>query len=152
MGRINLLKGEFPEAKFIFIHRDPVEAIQSAKKLWKLNKTFSYEEYSESQVERILIKQYQEFYNSFMSESANIEYIDVKFKELITDSLDIIEFIYKRTGLAGWEKSKPDINNIIQKRTTNDGTLTKYQTNSILNDDQILKIRTELGYVPLNET
>ena len=147
MGRIQLLRNKFPGAKFIFIHRDPFVAITSAKRLWKLNSSFSFEEYSESTVEKILIAQYTTMYDLFKAQGGHTVCLNITFENLITDTSGTIKMIYKNLGLEGWEDAKDRINAITIKRKKAT-TSTIQNIPPFLNEaTKIHAIRKELGYL-----
>jgi hypothetical protein len=137
----------FPGAKFIFIHRDPFLSIPSTKLIWKLNRAFSFEEYSEDEVEDILISQYQAFYGLFKAQSGSDICHEVSFEQLITDSAGTMEIIYKNLGLEGWEEDRPKIASIQAKRKKIAAIRFEGQIPAFLKkSDRILEIRSELGY------
>lgn len=147
MGRINLLQKNFPEAKFIFIHRDSFESILSAKRLWKLNRAFSFEKYSETDVEDILINQYQCFYKLFKAQSGHLVCTSIAFERLINDSLGTIQLIYNKLGLKGWEKVRSEIDSINSKRKKSTNVKpAKVVPLFLQNSVSINTIRKELGY------
>jgi omega-hydroxy-beta-dihydromenaquinone-9 sulfotransferase len=147
MGRIKLLREAFPGAKFIFIHRDPFESIPSAKRLWKLNRAFAFREYSESDVENILVTQYQCLYELFKAQSGYTVCTSISFDKLITDPLGTLEFIYNKLGLGEWEKAIPGINSIRAKRKKDPGIKPFQKVPLFLREaGSIQTIRKELGY------
>lgn len=148
MGRTDLLTHAFQNPRFIFIHRDPAEAIRSARKLWNLNKPFIYEDFTSPMVESLLIQQYADFYSLFSAQTARIEYAEVRFTELITDPLPVIDLIYKRLGLTGSKKSEAAILAVIKKqRNFKNQRPEPTIPVSLLRDERIRKIRSELGYL-----
>jgi len=147
MGRIGLLQEMFPDAKFIFIHRDPYISIPSTKMIWKLNNVFSFEEYTESDVEDILIEQYQGFYELFKAQSGHTVCTTITFEQLIRDSTATMGYIYKELGLEGWEKAKPGISAIQAKRKKSTILRLDDQIPAFLQKaGYIREIRNELGY------
>ncbi len=146
-GRIDLLKNNFPDAKFIFIHRDPFVSISSARRLWKLNLAFSFEAYSEAQVENILIKQYECIYELFKNQNGFKECTTVTFEELVHDASKTMEFIYTNLKLEGWNTAKPMIDSVCEKRKQNPNLKQVQAIPLFLQQAGMIKtIRRELGY------
>ncbi|NNC94731.1 MAG: sulfotransferase [Chitinophagales bacterium] len=150
--RVGLLKKEFPGLKCIFIHRDPFESISSAQLLWKLNNSFSFEEYTQTEAEQILLDQYKSFYNAFNEQSSSIDLYTLKFEDLVSDTEYSIKEIYNSLKLTNWDIDYPAIQRTIQKRNRKEEVL-KRQPPPFVQDPEIIRIRADLGYVDgQNET
>lgn len=145
MGRIQLLQKTFPEAKFVFIHRDPFECIVSAKRLWRLNQTFAFENYTEEDAEKILILQYQSFYKLFMAHHGDIICTTITFDNLIKDAPGTLEFLYNKLDLGEWEQAKHLVKSVELKRKISTVKSPQRIVPPFINQ-AIKVIRKELGY------
>jgi hypothetical protein len=146
MGRVQILQSCFKRSKFIFIHRDPGDAIRSAMRLWKLNRPFVYESFDDATVDRILVYQYQVFYDLFRSHGPSAFCPEVRFQELILQPVQVMKTIYDELDLKGWANAMVKINETVAKRNIpNQPVLNPRNIAPVLNE-HLLRIRSELGY------
>lgn len=148
LARTELLHELFPNAKFIHIHRDPYTAIISARRLWKLNRSFSFENYSNDKVDKILVHQYVSFYNSFYSAKESKDILTINFNSLVNETEKTIYRIYKELGLDGYE----DITSLIHKNIESSRSIPRNNnlqelSPEIINSTNLREIRKSLGYL-----
>lgn len=150
-GRIHWLKETFPEARFIFIHRDPYQCIEASKHLWKLNGAFSFEEFDDSMVEKILQFQFLSFYRLLKAQSTDTLISTITFQELVEKTLGTMELVYNLLGLTNFEEAKPKIMTIEKLRKRNNVQNKSQKTpDYLINNWLIGDIRRELGYIDSN--
>ena len=117
-ARIKVLKEMFPNAKFIFIHRNPFDVYKSTEHLYKKTiksqflQRFSDEEISESVIScyELVMKQYLDL-KKFIPED---QLTEISFNDLSNSPLSELERIYKTLNMAGFEKIKPSFESYIQ--------------------------------------
>ncbi|WP_242118840.1 sulfotransferase family protein [Aestuariivivens sediminicola] len=102
-ARVKTLLEIFPNAKFIYINRDPYEIIYSTIRLWKKGlQVFSLQRYNDILIEDLVFKYFKAFHKKYISEKdfiplANL--IEVKYDDLKTDPLSVIKTIYHKFNL-----------------------------------------------------
>ena len=142
MARTPILQKMYPDALFVFIHRNPLECIHSAKRIWKLNQPYSFESYSETVVKEIIENQYATFYYNFKINIKKNINCTVKFEDLVTQPEKTIELIYSKLSLHLNKTSRIKTYSLIKKDKKSYNIKEKY-----LNNFEIIKnICLELGY------
>ena len=117
-ARIKILIDMFPNAKFIFIHRNPYEVYKSTEHLYKKTiqsqflQKFNDEEISECVIScyELVMKQYLELKNSIPKDQLT----EISFNELSNKPLITLERIYHELNIDGFEKIKPSFKTYIQ--------------------------------------
>jgi len=96
-GRVRELLELFPDAKFIFIHRDPATVYRSAKKLT---------------IEKLIIENNREIIDKYLKERIMIpdgNLVEIAYRDLETAPWDTIQKIYTCLGLSGLDQAEPSI-------------------------------------------
>lgn len=140
--RIPILLEMFPDAKFIFIHRDPYTVYKSSIHLRKtlfaengLGKP--YLEDMEEQMMELYTKLF-ETYESTKHLIPDGHLHEVRFEDLESDPLGQMRQVYDKLGLSGWQT----IESAIQAELP---ALSKYQKNTYNMDERLMrKIYTRL--------
>jgi len=111
-GRVKVLLELFPNAKFIFIHRNPYEVYASTKYLYQKAVTTQFlQEFSENEMEERVLYCYEksQTVNSFdkhlISEGSVFE---VSFKELEKQPIESLNQMYSHLNISGFSKNKPN--------------------------------------------
>jgi len=126
-ARIKLLLELYPNAKFINIHRNPINVFKSTRRLHqtaiKLTNLQSNVKYDiDSRILSTYRKLYEAYfkYSNFISKS---NLVNVSFEELENKSEIIIEKLYSELGLSNYEVMKPKLISYL-------GTLEGYKKNN----------------------
>ena len=135
-ARIKVLKEMFPNAKFIFIHRNPFDVYKSTEHLYKKTiksqflQKFSDEEISECVIScyELVMKQYLDL-KKFIPED---QLTEISFNDLSNSPLSELERIYKTLNITGFEKIKPSFESYIQDQKN-------YQKNKFIELPEELK-------------
>jgi hypothetical protein len=110
-GRIRILLEMFPDAKFIYIHRNPFHVFKSTRKLYaKTLPMLCMQEFYEEEVRDNILHIYQKMFEWYEDEkdlipSANL--VEVKFEDLEADLVGNMGQLYERLSLPGYEKALP---------------------------------------------
>lgn len=145
MARLNHLKSRFPSASFIFIHRDPEACISSARRLWKLNRSFSFQRYSEEKVREILLHQFKTFYELFEADGGFENCIEIRFEKLISDASLELERLYKTLMWEGWTAVRPQV--LLLEQVRRQKNPTPLTVDAYLREDKFIRsMRKKLGY------
>lgn len=134
--RIPVLLELFPDAKFIFIHRDPYVVYKSTI---HMRKTLFTENglgkpYFEG-IEEEILRPYLQLFDTYeetkhLIPAGNLH--EVRFEDLEKDPLGQMRQIYDRLSLPGWQNVEPKIQAEVP-------ALTKYQKNTYNMDEQLMR-------------
>lgn len=111
-GRINLLLQMFPDAKFIFIYRNPYKVFLSTKKLYKkfIFEHMAFHDISDNELENIMLRLAKIGYIKYFKDRELIKngnLIEVKFEEFVKNPIKNLEKIYNTLNIDDFEKAKP---------------------------------------------
>jgi hypothetical protein len=99
-ARIKLLLSLFPNAKFIFIHRNPYEVYASNKRFWEVtNKIYALGGVKSVDSNSIILETYAEMTNQYLLDRELIQdgrLIEIAYGELITNPIETMRKIYER--------------------------------------------------------
>lgn len=108
--RIEKLLELYPEARFIFIHRNPYDVFYSNKKLWNtLLSNLALQNFTERQMEAEIIYVYKKLMNSYLEQRSKIpegQLAEIRFKNLMADPVNQIELAYKKLNLSGFKEAE----------------------------------------------
>lgn len=110
-SRIKELLELYPNAKFINLHRNPYDVIQSTRHLHKkIVQGQALEFFSLKEREEMVLEHYRETMKKNINELNLIpkgNVVDVRFDDLEEDSIKEMEKIYTTLGLPNFNKAKP---------------------------------------------
>lgn len=110
-GRVKELLELFPDAKFIFIHRDPYTVFKSTQKLHnRMISSQLLQHCSQAEIENIIIEDNRDILQKYLGERALIpdgNLVEIGFKQLENSPLETLESIYKELNLDGFESARP---------------------------------------------
>jgi hypothetical protein len=99
-GRIPILLEMFPNAKFIFLHRDPYEVFLSTRNLYKKTLPFAQlQEISNEEIDANILTFYKDMMQHYLSDRDLIpprNLIEVGYRELDHSPLPVMRRIYNR--------------------------------------------------------
>lgn len=108
--RISILLEMFPQAKFIYLHRNPYHLFYSMRNMWKraILKFYSLQPISETELDEIvfghfayLLDQYEK--QKHLIPPANL--IEISYEKLKQDPFRALDKIYDRLSLPGFESA-----------------------------------------------
>ena len=109
-GRVKILLELFPNAKFLFIHRNPYEVYSSTKFLYeKAVKTQFLQEFSEKEIEERIIYCYEKSMQKYLEDKHLIpegSLFEISFNELETQPINSLEKIYSNLNISDFNKNK----------------------------------------------
>lgn len=112
-GRLRELKELYPNAKFIYIHRNPYEVYRSTRKLYKKTiGTQFLQEMDEAGIQDMIFNNYKGMMQQYLEQRDLLgaeQLIEVSFQELIADGEGTISKIYKQLNLLGWETAQSEV-------------------------------------------
>ena len=116
-GRLKVLSELFPNAKYVFLMRNPYTVFESTRNFF-LNTIAPLELHSISveQMEQNILSNYMELYRAYKEQKQFVpegNLIEVKFEDVEQDAMGITEHIYQALSLPGWENAREDIEKYI---------------------------------------
>ncbi len=144
-GRIPLILDLVPNAKFIYIQRDPFKATLSESLALKvMMDECTLEDFTLAQLEEAVIDNYGVLFDKYNKDKSRVpsdRLVEIKFEDLMHDPMPEIEKIYRQLGLGGFKKAKENIVSYLNQEKD-------YQHNSYdFSPSFIKKVRSKLGHV-----
>ncbi len=117
-GRLKALTELFPDAKFVYLMRNPYTVFESTRSFF-LNTIHPLELHSipQEQFEQNILRNYMELYHAYKEQKQFVpkeNIIEVKFEDIERNPLEMIEDIYRRLRIPGWEEARADITAYIE--------------------------------------
>ncbi len=137
-ARVKELLSLFPNAKFIYISRDPVHIYASCKRLWEMIiKKYALENYSAINLQQVILETYSGAMNSYLHHKALIpqgRLLEISYENFIKRPLETLQHVYEKLELGDFEHCKNAINSHANEQKnyrTLEHTLNKYELNTI---------------------
>lgn len=117
-GRIKALLDLFPDAKFIFLHRDPYRVFHSTRRLYdKMVSTQFLQYISEEEIEDLIIDQNRRIMQKYIQDrdlipSGNL--LEISFEQLEEQPMEIVEEIYRKLDQPGFEDARTPIRKYLE--------------------------------------
>lgn len=110
-AKVKELLKMYPEAKFIFIYRNPVVTYLSTCRFFlTLLPTTALERYDEKIVKQRIIENYKKLMRDYL-ETRNLipheNLIEIKFEDFEIKNLEVLKSIYKKFNLDTWQQAEP---------------------------------------------
>jgi len=110
-GRIKILLEAFPQAKFIYIYRNPITVFESTKGLiTKTIPTLKFQEINEQWAEEMIFDLYKRLINDYEQTKHLIpkgNLVEVKFEDFEKNTVNGLADIYKAINLKGLDTALP---------------------------------------------
>ena len=108
-GRVRELVKMFPNAKFIYLMRNPYTVFESTRSFFTNTiQPLKLEDISPEELEKNILTVYERLYHKYEADKACIptgNLIEVKFEDFEADALGITEKIYRTLSLPGWDEA-----------------------------------------------
>ncbi len=112
-GRVRELVKMFPNAKFIYLMRNPYTVFESTRSFFTNTiQPLKLEEYGNERIESDILSIYEKLYHRYKADRDCIpegNLVEIKFEDFEADALGMTEDIYRRLSLPGWEEARPAI-------------------------------------------
>lgn len=112
-GRIKEILEMFPQAKFIYLMRNPYTVFESTRSFF--NNTIiplQLQKISPEEMENNILEAYTRLYHTYEEEKKLIpegNLIEIKFEDFEANALEMTEKIYKTLSIPGFEQARPAI-------------------------------------------
>jgi len=136
-ARVRMLLDMFPNAKFVFIHRNPFEVFSSTLHMrshtdWE---NFFHQPWegwdAEREQQTILLG--QRIFERFVEDRHLIpekNYFEIAYSDLCGNEMQVMENLYSHLDLPNWDKAKPELESYV-------ASLSGYQRNQLTIDDRV---------------
>ena len=119
-GRIKALSELFPQARFVYLMRNPYTVFESTRSFYMGTiKPLWFHTITEEEMEQNILRNYMELYHAYKEQKQSLpqgSLYEVRFEDIERDALATTENIYRKLGIPGWEESKPAIEKYIQSK------------------------------------
>lgn len=135
-ARPGLLRQIWPNAKFIHIHRNPLKVFMSMRNFYHaLFSEFALQDWSHVDIDAIIFATYERMMERLQQETADLpseQFIELRFEDFQADPMTLIEQIYRRLDIPGFEQAQPAFTRYID-------SVSGYQKNSFTASDDVRK-------------
>lgn len=147
-GRIRTLLEMYPNAKFIYLKRNPYTVFESTRSFFTNTiRPLQLQNISPGQLEANIIEVYRRLYYKYEEEKHLIpqgNLIEIKFEDFEADAFAMTRDIYERLRLPGFDQAKADIEKYLGKKKG-------YKKNQYQYEDRTVKIVEENWDMALKE-
>ncbi len=116
-GRIKVLLEMFPNAKFIYIHRNPIEVFLSTQNFYKkMLPPLQLQDISDEDIDSSIIEIYKRIMKDYIEQKELISkgnLVEVSFEHLEKEPTEVLESIYKTIHLDGYKDAAPNFERYI---------------------------------------
>lgn len=139
-GRVKELIKMFPNAKFIYLMRNPYTVLESTRSFFTNTiQPLKLQDISNEEIEKNIISIYAKLYHQYEAEKHLIpegNLIEVKFEDFEADAMGMTQKIYESLNLKGFDEAKGAIQNYV-------GEKKGYKKNKYKYDDRTIKLVEE---------
>ncbi|MBR1902105.1 MAG: sulfotransferase [Bacteroidaceae bacterium] len=119
-GKVKTLVEMFPNAKFIYLVRNPYTVFESTRSFFTQTiAPLQLNTISQEEMEQNILYGYRELYDAYQEQKKFIpegNLFEVKFEEFEKNALEITEQIYRELNIPNWEEARPAIEAYISKK------------------------------------
>lgn len=140
-GRIKVLLDIFPQAKFIHIHRNPVEVFLSTQNFFKkMLPHLQLQNFSQEEIDVIVLKTYKNLMHDYFEQKNLIppgNLIEVPFEKLEENPMNVLKNIQEELNLKGFENAQPKFQKYVESMKSykkNKHVIKRKQLEKITND------------------
>lgn len=142
-ARVKMIRACFPEAKFIYIYRNPYHLFRSMRNYYKkLFPALALQPYQHIDIDHFIFKTHTRMLEQLDRDKREVpddSFIEVAYEELDATPLAQMERIYTQLNMPGFEIAKPYFESYLQ-------SIGNYKKNSYQYDEKMLeKVNREWG-------
>lgn len=134
-ARIKHLLDLYPNAKFIFLHRNPYEVFYSNIKLWShVMNTVALQKISEEEKKEIVLNVYRKLHEKYFEQKHLLnsdQLVEVSHQDLFDNPLDTLHGIYEKLNLQGFDNALPYFENHVKKYSSRKKSVYSYNAEDI---------------------
>lgn len=139
-GRVKELVKMFPNAKFIYLMRNPYTVFESTRSFFTNTiQPLKLEDISNEELEKNILEIYAKLYKRYEADKVFIpkeNLVEIKFEDFEANASDLTKDIYQRLSIPGYEEAKADIEAYLGKKKG-------YKKNAYKYEDRTVKLVEE---------
>lgn len=136
-GRVKELVKMFPNAKFVYLMRNPYTVFESTRSFFTNTiQPLKLEDISNERIEENILSIYAKLYHKYESDKKFIpegNLIEVKFEDFEANASQMTRNIYEKLSLPGYEAAREDIEKYLGKKKG-------YKKNKYVYDDRTIEL------------
>lgn len=136
-GRVRTLLEMFPNAKFIYLMRNPYTVFESTRSFFTNTiQPLRLQHISDQEIEDNFVEVYRKLFFKYEEEKSLIpegNLIEVKFEDYEKNAFEMTEYIYRTLSMPGFEDSRVEIEKYVSRKKG-------YKKNAYKYDDRTVKI------------
>lgn len=121
-ARIKLLLSLYPNAKFIFIHRDPYEVYLSNKQFWKVTQSiYAIGGTGSIDVNSIILDTYSEIMQRYLNEREMVpegQLVEIPYADLLEKPMESMQKIYEAIRLDDFKYCENKMRSFVESQKT----------------------------------
>ena len=133
-AKIPIILKKYPNAKFIYMYRNPYKVYLSTWKLYrKILPIFSFQKLNNYQLDNEILYNYRNLITKYLKDKKFIPHgnlIEISYEDFVKNPFEMLKRIYIKLGLDSFEKSKTAFEKYILKHKN-------YKTNNYTIDNKI---------------
>lgn len=145
-AKVALILEQFPDARFINIHRHPYEVYRSTVKMERDTlPLYAYQRPDEEGLEDYVIWRYRAMYDAYLEDRAQVpegQIADVAYKDLDADPLGTLERLYADLDLGDFAEARPALERYID-------SLSGYRKNTYKELPEEIRTRLAEAWAPV---
>lgn len=119
-ARIKLLHTIFPDARFIFIHRNPYQVYSSNKRLWQIiQKEFALKDLGQMDANSIILDAYSQTMECYLRDRTLIpsdQLVELAYDDFVNDPVASLRSVYETLQLGSFEDYEPVLSAFVHQQ------------------------------------
>lgn len=119
--RIPQLLDLYPNAKFIFIHRNPYDVFYSSQKLWNtLIDNLALQSFTQQEIEAEIMKVYKKLMGMYIEQRSEIpdgRLAEIRFENFVSDPVAELSSVYETLAIPNFNKARPHFEAFLSQKT-----------------------------------
>ena len=149
--RIKIIREMYPNAKFIFIHRDPYESITSFQRfLIPVLDGIKLQNYNMDDLNSKIPGLYRMFFETFERDKKLLDeksLIEVRYDDLLNDGMSVLKYIYSKLEIDGFEENEDSLSKYLAKQKDHKSGSYQLSEKSIrMINEEVYNIIRDYGY------
>ena len=150
-GRVRTLLEMFPNAKFIYLKRNPYTVFESTRSFFTNTiKPLQLQEIPQEQLVSNIVETYSRLYDRYEADKVLIpegNLVEIKFEDFEQNAFDMTKDIYSKLGLKGFDEAEADIKKYLDKKKGYKKNKYKYEESTVkIVEEHWSKALKEWGY------
>lgn len=129
--RMDKLLELYPQARFIFIHRNPYDVFYSNKKLWStLLDNLALQDFSNRQMEEEIVRVYKKLMKGYLRQRKSVpekQLAEIRFEHFIGEPVKELAKVYEKLNLDGFEQARAKFHRFLESKAEGKSGSYKYE-------------------------